>query len=174
MVWGLGWQDLFQRVFMLDSGRCLCLILAGGYSQWQYNFNLILLKGFKELKVITILKGSAFMILNYMNDLPRYLFVSCGPDEAQLESRLPGEISITSGVQMTPFLWQKSKRSKEFLDKSERGDWKSWLKTQHSENKDHGIQSHYFMANRWGNNGNSDRLLFGLQNHCRWWLQPWN
>ena len=31
------------------------------------------------------------------------------------------------------------------------------------------------MANTWGNNGNSDRLYFGgLQNHCRWWLQPWN
>ena len=31
------------------------------------------------------------------------------------------------------------------------------------------------MANRWGNSGNSDRLYFGgLQNHCRWWLQPWN
>ena len=27
---------------------------------------------------------------------------------------------------------------------------KSWLKTQHSKNKDHGIQSHHFMANRWG------------------------
>ena len=54
--------------------------------------------------------------------------------------------------------------------------WKeSWLKTQHSENLDHGIWSHHFMANRWGNNGNSDRLYFlGLQNHCRWWLQPWN
>ena len=26
-----------------------------------------------------------------------------------------------------------------------------------------------------GNNGNSERLyFFGLQNHCRWWLQPWN
>ena len=26
-----------------------------------------------------------------------------------------------------------------------------------------------------GNNGNSDRLYFlGPQNHCRWWLQPWN
>ena len=26
----------------------------------------------------------------------------------------------------------------------------------------------YFMANRWGNNVNSDRLYFlGLQNHCR-------
>ena len=34
---------------------------------------------------------------------------------------------------------------------------------------------HHFMANRWGNNGNSERLYFlGLQNHCRWWLQPWN
>ena len=28
--------------------------------------------------------------------------------------------------------------------------------------------SHHFMANRWGSNGNSDRLYFGgLQNHCR-------
>ena len=26
-----------------------------------------------------------------------------------------------------------------------------------------------------GNSGNSGRLYFGgLQNHCRWWLQPWN
>ena len=31
------------------------------------------------------------------------------------------------------------------------------------------------MANRWGNNGYSEGLYFGgLQNHCRWWLQPWN
>ena len=31
------------------------------------------------------------------------------------------------------------------------------------------------MANTWGNNGNSDSLSFlGLQNHCRWWMQPWN
>ena len=31
------------------------------------------------------------------------------------------------------------------------------------------------MTSRWGNNGNSDRICFlGLQNHCRWWLQPWN
>ena len=40
---------------------------------------------------------------------------------------------------------------------------------QHSENKDHGIWSHHFMGNRWGNNGNSFRFSFlGLQNHCRW------
>ena len=38
---------------------------------------------------------------------------------------------------------------------------KSWLKAQHSENDDHGIWSHHFMGNRWGNSGNSDRLHFG-------------
>ena len=37
------------------------------------------------------------------------------------------------------------------------------------------VQSHHFMANRWGNSVNSVWLYFGgLQNHCRWWLQPWN
>ena len=42
----------------------------------------------------------------------------------------------------------------------------SWLKVQHSGNEDHGIWSHHFMGNRWGN---SVRLYFwGLQNRCRW------
>ena len=36
-----------------------------------------------------------------------------------------------------------------------------------SKDRDHGIWSHHFMASRWGNNGNSDRLYFlGLQNNC--------
>ena len=31
------------------------------------------------------------------------------------------------------------------------------------------------MADRWGNSGNSGWLYFsGLQNHCRWWQQPWH
>ena len=39
----------------------------------------------------------------------------------------------------------------------------------HSENEDHGIQSHHFMGNRWGNSGDRVRLYFGgLQDHCRW------
>ena len=46
---------------------------------------------------------------------------------------------------------------------------KSWLKAQQSENEDHGIRSHHFLANRWGNDRNSERLYFlGFQNHCRW------
>ena len=92
-----------------------------------------------------------------------------------LETRLPRETTITSNMQMTLPLWQKVKRNWKASSESERGEWKSWLKTQHSKNKDHGIWSHHFMANGWGNNGNGDRLYFlGLQDHCRWWLQPWN
>ena len=55
-----------------------------------------------------------------------------------------------------------SKITNKPLDES--GERKSWLKAQRSENKDHGIRSHHFMANIWGN---SERLYFpGLQNHC--------
>ena len=78
----------------------------------------------------------------------------------KLESRLLGEISITSDMQMTPPLWQKRKRTKEPRDESERREWKSWLKTQHSENYDDGIWSHHFVANRWGNNGNMTDFIF--------------
>ena len=73
-------------------------------------------------------------------------------------------------MQVTPSLWQK-----EPLVEGDRGEWKSWLKTQHSKNEDHGVWSLHFMANRWGRNGNSGRLYFlGHQNHCRWWLQLWH
>ena len=40
-----------------------------------------------------------------------YIMRNTGLDEAQLESRLPGEISMTSDMQMTPPLWQKVKRN---------------------------------------------------------------
>ena len=49
---------------------------------------------------------------------------------------------------MTPPLWLKWRGTKKPLDESERGEWKSWLKTQHSENEHHGIWSHHFMGNR--------------------------
>ena len=43
----------------------------------------------------------------YAEDIMR----NAGLEETQLESRLPGEISITSDMQMTPPFWQKVKRS---------------------------------------------------------------
>ena len=85
----------------------------------------------------------------------------------RLESRLPGEISITSEMQRTPSYDRKQRGTKEPPDEVERGELKSWLKTQHSKDKDYGIWSHHFTAKRWGNSGNSDRLYFlRLQNYC--------
>ena len=45
---------------------------------------------------------------------------------------------------------RKWRRTKELLDESERGEWKSCLEVWLSEDKDHGIRYHHFMANRWG------------------------
>ena len=40
-----------------------------------------------------------------------YIMRNAGLEEAQLEPRFLGEISITSDMQMTPPLWQKVKRN---------------------------------------------------------------
>ena len=70
-------------------------------------------------------------------------------------------------------LMAESEELKSLLMKVKEESEKVGLKAQHSENEDHGIWSHHFMGNRWGNSGNSGRLYFGgLQNHCRWGLQP--
>ena len=61
---------------------------------------------------------------------------------------------------------------KSLLMKMKEESVKVGLKLSIQKKEDHGIQSHHSMANRWGKNGNSDRLYFlyflGLQNHCRW------
>ena len=63
-------------------------------------------------------------------------------------------------------------KQKKFLSVA-RSDFCSW--GSHSKNEDHGTQSHHFMANRQGSNGNSERLYFlAFPNHCRCWLKPWN
>ena len=43
----------------------------------------------------------------------------------------------------------ESEELKTLLMKVEEESEKHWLKAQHSENEDHGIWSHHFMANRW-------------------------
>ena len=81
----------------------------------------------------------------------------------KLEARLPGEIAITSDMQMTPPLRQAESEEelKSLLMKVKEENEKVGLKLN--------IRSNHFTANRWGNNGNSERLyLFGLQNHCIW------
>ena len=93
----------------------------------------------------------------------------------KLESRLLGEISITSDMQMTPPLCRKWRRTKEPLMKVKEESEKAGLKLN--------IQKTKIMASgpitSWQIDGKTmetvrDFIFGGLQNHCRWWLQPWN
>ena len=65
-------------------------------------------------------------------------------------------------------LLAESEELKSLLMRAKEESEKAGLKLNIQKNKDHGIQSHHFMANRWGNYGNNDRFYFlQLQNHCR-------
>ena len=104
-----------------------------------------------------------------------YIMQNAGLDEAQAGIKIDMRNTNNLRYADDTTLMAKSEDELETFDKNERGEWKIWLKTQHSKDEDHGISSHHFIANRWGNNGNSERLHFGgFPNHCRWWLQPWN
>ena len=93
---------------------------------------------------------------------------NAGLDEAQAGIKIAGRnINNLRYADDTIVMAESEEELKRLLMKVR--EWKSWLKAQHSENEDHGIRSHHFMGNRWGNSGNSVRLYFaGLQNHCKW------
>ena len=75
----------------------------------------------------------------------------------------------------TTLMVESEEELKSLLMKVKQESEKVCLKLNIQKTKYHGIWSHHLMANRWGNSGNSGWLYFsGLQNHCRWWLQPWN
>ena len=82
---------------------------------------------------------------------------------------MPGEISITSDMQMTPPLWQKGKELKSLLMKVKEESEKVDLKLN--------IQKTNIVASgpitSWQIDGEtveavSDFIFFMLQNHCRW------
>ena len=93
-----------------------------------------------------------------------------GLEEAQAGIKIAGRnINNLRYADDTTLVAESEEGLKSLLMKVKKGGWKSWLKMQYSEYKDHGIRSHHFMANRWGNNGNNERFYFlGLQNHCSW------
>ena len=80
---------------------------------------------------------------------------NAGLEEAQAEIKIAGRnINNLRDADDTTFMAESEKELKSLLLKVKE-ESKSWLKAQHSENEDHGIRSHHFMANRWGNSGNS-------------------
>ena len=90
--------------------------------------------------------------------------------EAQAEVKITGRnINNLRYTDDTTLMAKSKEELKSLLMKVKEESENSWLKTQHSKNEDHGIRFHHFMANRWGDNGNSERFYFGgLQYHCRW------
>ena len=85
---------------------------------------------------------------------------NAGMGEAQAWIYIAGtNISNIRYADNTTLMAESAEELKSLLMKAETEEWKSWFKTQHSENKNCGIWSYHFMANRWGNNGNSGRLF---------------
>ena len=66
-------------------------------------------------------------------------------------------------------LMAESEELKSLLMKVKVESGKSWPKAQHSEKEDHGIQSHHFMGNGWGNSG-KQWLIERLIHAYSWFL----
>ena len=101
------------------------------------------------------------------NFYAEYIMRNAGLEEAQAGIKIAGRnINNLRYADDTTLMAESEEELKSLLMKVKEESGKSWLKAQHSENEDHGIRSHHFMGNRWGNSGNSVRLyFFGLQNH---------
>ena len=82
-------------------------------------------------------------------------------DEAKAGIKIAGRnINNLRYADDTTLMTENEGELKNLLLKVKEEREKSWLNIQHSKNEDHGIWSHHFMSNKWGNNGNSDRLYF--------------
>ena len=92
-----------------------------------------------------------------------------GLEETQAGIKIAGRnINNIRYAKDTTLMVESEEKLKSLFMKVKEGSEKPGLKLS-IQKEGQGIQSHHFMASRWGNNGNSDRLyLGGLQNHCRW------
>ena len=79
----------------------------------------------------------------------------------KLQSRLWGEINNLRYTDDFTLMAESKKELKSLLIKVKEESEKAGLKL--NIQKTHGIRSHHFMANTWGNNGNSDRLILGFK-----------
>ena len=96
----------------------------------------------------------------------RVIMQNAGLHEAQDAGRNVNNLRYADD---TTLMAESKEELKSFLMNMKEESEKAGLKFNIQKNKDHGIWSHHFMANRWGNHGNSERLYFlGLQNPCRW------
>ena len=94
-----------------------------------------------------------------------YIMRNAGLEEAQAGIKIARRNINQLRYADDTTLMAESEELKSLLMKVNEESEKVGLKLNYSENEDHGIRSHHFMANRWGNN---DRLYFlVLKNHYR-------
>ena len=98
-----------------------------------------------------------------------YIMRNARLHEAQAGIKIAGRnINNLRYADDTTFMAESEEELKSLLMKVKVESEKVGLKL-NIQNEDHGIRSHHFMGNRWGNSGSSVRFyLLGLQNHCRW------
>ena len=97
-----------------------------------------------------------------------YIMQNAGLDEAQAGIKIARRnINNLRYADDTTLMVESEEELKSLLMKVKEESDKVGLKL-NIQKTDHGIWSHHFMANRWGNSGNSERLWGELQNHCRW------
>ena len=96
---------------------------------------------------------------------------NAGLDEAQAGIKIGGRnINNLRYADDTTLMAESEEDLKNLLMRLKEESEKVGLKLNIQKTKImHGIRSHHYMGNRWGNRRNSVRLcFFGLQNHCRW------
>ena len=95
---------------------------------------------------------------------------NAGLEEAQAGIKISGRnINNLRYADDTTLMAESRKKLKSLLMKVKEESEKVGLKLSIQKTKIMALQSHHFTANRWGNNGNSERLYYlGLQNDCRW------
>ena len=95
---------------------------------------------------------------------------NAGLEEAQAGIKIAGRnINNLRYSVDTTLMAETEEALKSFMMKVKKDSEKVGLKLNIQKTKIMASWSHHFMANRWGNNGKSDRLYFlELQNHCRW------
>ena len=101
-----------------------------------------------------------------------HLYAEYRMEEIQVEIKIAGRnINNLRYADNTMLMAESEKEPKSLLMnvKEEREKERERReKKLHSKNED-AFQSHHFIASRWGNNGNTERVcFFWLQNHCRW------
>ena len=98
---------------------------------------------------------------------------NAGLEEAQAGIKIARRNINNRYADDTTLMAESEEELKSLLMRVKEESEKVGLKLNIQKTKIMGFWSHHFMANRWGNSGNSVRLYFwGLQNHCRWRLQP--